>query len=240
MYARRAALADVSTAGRQYYPTPAELANAQATCTANGFGTVGQPWNIEADGSTFEVPTDLGGMPGYTSGYMVRFGFGRGAFANFPPPAAGTGTSPQAGGAAVTMPVPSQPPVLIAPQAQPAAPAPPAAAVPAPGPAAAVAQIHMEDGSTALVPVQTSAVTAAPAGAGFDIAAFLKGLLAAPAMQPVEAQAAAAAAPYAPQVGLSLASAWMKAHQTQLLAGGAVVVGGVLVLRALRPGRRRR
>ena len=237
MYARGRRLADVPTTGRQYYPTAAELANAQAAASANGWGTVGQPWNIEADGSTFEVPTNQGGMPGYTSGYQVRFGFGRGAFANFPPPPAGSGTSPQAGGAGVTVPVAQPPqPVLIAAPAQPAPEPPPAAVVPAP--AAAVAVVTQPDGSQVAVPVQTAALEAAqppaPAAAGFDIAAFLKGLLAAPAMQPVEAQAAAAAAPYVPQVAGTLGMAWVKAHQAQLVVGGVAVVGGILVLRALR------
>lgn len=225
MYARRAGLGDLpSGMAGNYTPTSSQLARAQDWASQNSYGTVGTPWNLASDGSTFTVPTTGGGG-------SVRFGFGRGWFTDFPPP--GPGAT-----AAVAVPVaqPVQPVLYAAPAPQqPAQPPPPAAVAPAP--AAAVAQVQLPDGSTAVVPVQTSAPPAAlqagqapAAEAGFNIKDFLTGLLAAPAMQPVEAKAAAAVAPYAPQVGMSLASAWIKEHQTQLLVGGGLAVAGVFIL----------
>lgn len=229
MYARRAGLGDLpSGMTGNYTPTSSQLARAQDWASQNNYGTVGTPWNLASDGSTFTVPTTGGGG-------SVRFGFGRGWFTDFPPPGPGA-TVPVA--APVAQPVQ---PVLYAAPAEP----PPAAAV-APAPAAAVAHVQLPDGSTAVVPVQTSAPPAAlqagqapPAEAGFNVKDFLTGLLAAPAMQPLEAKAAAAAAPYAPQVGASLAGAWIKAHQQQLLVGSGLVVAGVVILPRLMRGRRR-
>lgn len=216
MYARRPGLGDLpSGMPGNYTPTSAQLARAQDWASQNSYGTVTTPWNLASDGSTFTVPTTGGGG-------SVRFGFGRGWFTDYPPPSPGATAAP-----AAVLPESGAPPAPVL-QTE---------------PQPAVAVVTKADGSQVAVPVQTSALQAgqapAPAAAGFDIAAFLRGLLAAPAMQPVEATAAAAAAPYAPQVGLSLASAWVKAHQAQLLTGGAVAVGGLLLLRAMRRPRRR-
>lgn len=226
-YRLKPSLADVPKSGRTYYPSAAELATAQAASDAGGYGTVAQPWNIEADGSTFEVPTDRGGLPGATTGYMVRFGFGRGAFANFPPPAPGVGASPQIAAATPTASVQS---ALVAAVASPA----PAAALPV------TASVTTPAGSVPVsAVVETAAPAAAPAGAGFDVGQFFSSLFAAPAMQPVNQQLAQVAVPAATSAVKTAITNWIAANQALVYGGGAAVVLGGIYL-ATRRGRGRR
>jgi hypothetical protein len=81
-------------------PTDGARAAVDAWIAANpGYGTQSvAPWALDADGSTVTVPTD--------NGQSVRFGFGRGVLAAFPPSSGilGGGASPVAVQPAVTAP----------------------------------------------------------------------------------------------------------------------------------------
>lgn len=217
-----------------YTPTADELAHAQDWASQNGYGTVLTPWNDQGGGTgVFTVPTSGGGG-------SVRFGWGRGWFASFGGPGGGAAAAaPSAALPVVAVPPPVPTTVAFAPVQQAVAPSPVAAVVVSPS--GATTPVAAELGPVQSVP----AAPAAPAGGGFNVMDFVNALLKAPAMQPVEANVAAAAAPYAAPVASSLAGAWLQQNAGKLaLYGGAAVAALVVLPKLLRSrnpfGRRRR
>ena len=267
-------LGDLPAGGTPYTPTAAERANAAYWLTSLGYTLADGAWSNQ-DGGVFNVPT--------TDGGYVRFGWGRGDFANFPGPgevteaAAPVAVAPQVSIAAPVEPAPAAA-VTVAPTvtAAPASVAVAAATTPyyahsgpvagsildpcatlgwrmmragdvltdAPASVATTAAVVTPTGTTPVaavvstVPDTSEAVAAAPVvsanapatATGFDFSAFLTALLKAPAMQPVEANVAAAAAPYAPQVATSLLGAWVDQNKALVYGGAAVLALGVVLL----------
>jgi hypothetical protein len=223
VYHTGAALGDLpSGLSPNYTPTAAELARAQEWADANGYGRVGQGWSNQG-GGVFTVPTSGGGG-------SVRFGWGRGWFANFAGPGA-VASAPAAAAAVV-----SEAPAVVF-TAAPVEP-PPATVAPATS-VMTVSTPGKADVQTVPVVEVPPAAAVAPSGGGFNFSEALDAFLKSPAMQPLEAKVAAAAAPYAPQVATNLFGAWVAQHQKEvLLYGGAGLAAVLLLPRLLRKGRR--
>lgn len=63
---------------------------------------------------------------------------------------------------------------------------------------------------------------------------ILQGVLAIPALQPVESQVVTAVNPYLPTVAQGVLSGWWAQNKTTIILTGAGLVGGYFLLKAMR------